>query len=291
MIVSTGSRVAGGWYVAVVVIRVRQTAMRRLALIVTFMLAAGCTSAPAASPILFYSLGPDTTSVPSASPTPSPTPATTPVPSLAATADSFDFKLPSNWHEVEMTEASLRELAAAASSDNPQLKAIYDDLLAGNRFKQLEYFAIGYHGLQMIGDLNVMVTDGTAGIGLDALRPLMEGQLAQAGATNVASSRVTLPAGDALRLTYKMAIKLPTGATTMSGDAYLLLKARHLYAIAFTCLPDAKKSCLTQASSIIRTFSLDPKGRPDHTPTNRPDPTAPTDATSLQWPFAARPAV
>ncbi len=108
---------------------------------------------------------------------------------------------------------------------------------------------------QFLTNVNLIRVAGvTSGLGL--LQQQAQTQLTAAGATDVSSTQVSLPAGDAVRTTYTVPVTLADGTKTqIAGLQVYVLANQNLYVLTFsTDQPDKYSPTFDQ---IISTF--DPK--------------------------------
>ena len=184
--------------------------------------------------------------------------AATPAPGASGQV-SLKMTLPSTWSVVDMNLAALQGMITTMGTSNPQLVNLINQLITSGAYKQLDLFAYEYSGLTIIG--NVDTTFGVAlhGSDLDAVAPALEGEIQQAGATNVSTQHVTLPLGDVLLVSYDLNLTLPTGGTLLqSGRAYYYASDGVMYAATFTCANPATTTCLADSAAIAQTLTLAP---------------------------------
>jgi len=221
----------------------------RLRLTGALMLAAalaGCSGATSPAP----------TPTPSPSPTPTPTATLSPRPSASSSPEFLDtgvtLTLPANWHRVGVTEAALRDYLATAGTSSPELASILDQILSSGAYRRLEFLAFGYDGVTYVGNVNIDANEAQ-GYTLDELLSATEATLSLVGATGIASSRVVLPAGDALRVKYSI-----TTTVKQTGATYLLVEEGTIYQVTFWCLAAPANTCLKQAATMVRTLTIAP---------------------------------
>jgi len=167
--------------------------------------------------------------------------------------------LPSTWSAVDMNLASLQGMVTTMGTSNPQLANLLNQLITSGAYKQLNFFAYEYNGLTIIGNVDTTLGISLQGATLDAVAPSLEGEIKQAGATNVSTQHVTLPLGDVLLLSYDLSVTLPTGGTLpQSGRAYYYASNGSLYAATFTCANPASTTCLADSAAIAQTLTLAP---------------------------------
>ena len=231
---------------------------RVLVMAVTALLLAGCGAASASQTSAPTPSAPPTSALPTATPAPTVAPTVvSPTPTASGT-DALTMTLPSNWSPIDMNLAALQGMVNAIGSSNPQFAALMNQLIASGAYKQLDSFAIEYHGLTPIGNVETTFGMPTNGLAVDTFAPLLEGEVKQLGATNVAYKHVTLPLGDVLLMSYNLSFKAPTGPVPESGRAYVYEANGELYSATFTCTNPAKSTCLADSASIAQTLTLAP---------------------------------
>jgi hypothetical protein len=151
-----------------------------------------------------------------------------------------------------MTEAALRDYLATAGKSSPLVTSKIDELISRGAYLRPRFFAFGYDGATVIGNVSIDSRE-TEGYTLEMLLPAIEGMLGQVGATGIGSSRVRLPAGDAVRVTYSI-----TTRVKQMGATYFLEDGGLLYGVAFTCLAAPANTCLEQAAAMVRTLAITP---------------------------------
>ncbi len=167
--------------------------------------------------------------------------------------DGFVIALPPGWQSFDLTATDVDAIIAAAAEANPALAGNIGDAV-----KQL----VAEGGLLYASDISnpgnfltnvnlIRVQGVTSGLGL--LQQQAQSQLTAAGATNVSSTQVQLPAGDAVRTTYTVPVTLADGTTTeVAGLQVYFLTQQNLYVLTFsTNQPDQYTEIFDQ---VIATF-------------------------------------
>ena len=167
--------------------------------------------------------------------------------------DGFVIALPPGWQSFDLTATDVDAIIAAAAEANPALAGNIGDAV-----KQL----VAEGGLLYASDISnpgnfltnvnlIRVQGVTSGLGL--LQQQAQSQLTAAGATNVSSTQVQLPAGDAVRTTYTVPVTLADGTTTeVAGLQVYFLTQQNLYVLTFsTNQPDQYTEVFDQ---VIATF-------------------------------------
>lgn len=209
----------------------------RVAIAACFLLViAGCQSSNA-------------TTAPTATPVESPTTAD------ASAVPSVSMALPGSWQKVELSEASIQSLITTLGPSNPQLATALNQMLQPGGLARFQLFALDYDGSTYIGNVNVS-SAAIPALSLDTIGPLIEAQLTSAGATDVQGSPVTLPAGDALRLSYTLKVSSSSTTVSVTGRAFLVVSGDRFYQVTFSCIAADPAPCLTQADEMIQTFRI-----------------------------------
>jgi hypothetical protein len=126
--------------------------------------------------------------------------------------------LPGNWQKVELSQESIQSLITTLGPSNPQLATALNQVLQPGGLARFQLFALDYDGSTYIGNVNVS-SAAIPALSLDTIGPLIEAQLTSAGATDVQSTPVTLPAGDALRLSYTLKVNSSSATVSVTGHA------------------------------------------------------------------------
>jgi hypothetical protein len=167
--------------------------------------------------------------------------------------DGFVIALPPGWQNFDLTATDVDAIVAAATEANPSLAGNVSDAV-----KQL----VAEGGLLYASDVSnpgnfltnvnlIRVQGVTSGLGL--LQQQAQQQLTAAGATNVSSTQVELPGGDAVRTTYTVPVTLADGTTTeVAGLQVYFLTQQNLYVLTFsTDQPEQYSEVFDQ---VINTF-------------------------------------
>jgi hypothetical protein len=190
------------------------------------------------------------TSAPTATAVASPTAAAS-----AAPPDVVSMTLPGNWQKVELSQESIQSLITTLGPSNPQLAAALNQMLQPGALDRFLLFALDYDGGTYVGNANVS-SAAIAGLSLDSVGPIIVAQLTSAGATNVESAPVTLPAGHALGLSYGLRVSSTSTTVNVAGRAFLVVSGDRLYQVTFSCIAADPAPCLTQADEMIQTFRI-----------------------------------
>lgn len=176
---------------------------------------------------------------------------------IVAGAKAVSMTLLSNWKKVELTDAGLRSAIASVATLNPLLAKTLTDLLESHGYSRFALYAIGYDGDRYIGTVNVAESPAT-GLDLAGLGQLFEGQIRDLGATDLVSKTVTLPAGPAVQLSYRLIVSSGSAApaTNVDGRLFIFLIDGITYDVTFTCAGPDSSLCLGQADQMIQTFRI-----------------------------------
>jgi hypothetical protein len=163
--------------------------------------------------------------------------------------------LPGNWQKVELSQEAIQGLITTLGPSNPQLATALNQMLQPGALAKFLLFALDYDGKTYVGNANVS-SAAIPGLSLDSVGPLIDAQLTSAGATNVESAPVTLPAGDALRLSYGLRVSSTSTTVNVAGRAFLIVSGDRLYQVTFSCIAADPAPCLTQADQMIQSFRI-----------------------------------
>ena len=179
--------------------------------------------------------------------------------STASGGVALTMTLPSNWSVVSMNLAALQGMVSTLGASNPQMAAMMNQLITSGAYKQLNFFAFEYNGLMPIGNVDTSLGVAANGLSLDAAAPVLQGEITQAGATNVTSKHVTLPVGDVLLLSYDLSVTGASGTKiSESGRAYYYEANGDLYSATFTSMSPSTTTCLADSEAIAQTLTLAP---------------------------------
>jgi hypothetical protein len=176
---------------------------------------------------------------------------------IVAGAKPVSMTLLPSWKKVELTDAGLRSAIASVATSNPLLAKTLTDLLESHGYAKFALYAIGYDGGRYIGTVNVAESPAT-GLDLAGLGQLFEGQIRDAGATDLVNKNVTLPAGPAVQLSYNLIVSSGSAAppASVDGRLFIFLIDGITYDVTFTCAGPDSSLCLTQADQMIQTLRI-----------------------------------
>ncbi len=167
--------------------------------------------------------------------------------------EGFVIALPPGWQDFDLTADDVDAIVAAATAANPDLGGdVTDAVTALVEQGGLLYASDTSNPGKFLTNLNLIRVSGVTS-GLSLLQQQAQSQLSAAGATNVESSTVTLPAGDAVRTTYTVPVTLADGTQAeVAGLQVYFLADQNLYVLTFsTDQPDAYAAIFDQ---VIDTF-------------------------------------
>ena len=202
--------------------------------------------------------------VASASPAPAtPAPSPTKVPGTGKITDKghgFAITLPAGWREIPLDGSETAAIEASLPADS-QLSGTLEATTSSAAAKGFALFAMDLSAdtlaAKVFSGLEIQVAASTS-VPLSLMEPLVTGLLDQApGVTGVAAKIVTLPAGQAIRVTYTLTTKTSTGQTVkLAGTDYVLVSSKHTYTVTFLVSAAAASAGRTDAGAIMKTFDI-----------------------------------
>jgi hypothetical protein len=198
-------------------------------------------------------------------PTPSPSVAATPAPAATPSASAtpgaslattgriafpdkgFAITLPDGWTRIDLASGDLEALIAAAGASNPTLAEAYSGQIKAMLASGLLLFALGPD--PMAGtNLNVLAVP-SFGVSMDLLEQASLAQLKAVAQGDIASERVTLPAGEALHLRYAVAAQaVPTPPTV---DQYIVVIGDSQLIISVTNSASGEADAIAQSLEVL----------------------------------------
>jgi hypothetical protein len=169
-------------------------------------------------------------------------------------ADGFVIALPPGWQDFDLTEADVDAIIAAATQANPNLgNGVADAVKQLVQQGGLLYASDTSNPGKFLTNVNLIKVPGVES-GLGLLQQQAQSQLTAAGATNVSTTQVSLPGGDAIRTTYTVPVTLADGSKVdIAGLQVYMLANENLYVLTFsTDQPDKYSETFDQ---VITTFS------------------------------------
>jgi hypothetical protein len=190
---------------------------------------------------------------------PSPTPESTALPSQTTDASpgavELRIPLPDGWHQIELTEQALQAQVDALAASNPELVEPIRQLLSSGAFGSLSFYAIGYDGLEPIGSVNA-VTFPMRGLGIDALVPLVEGQLELIGATDIQVGDRSVLGTDGLVVDYRLPVEGDGASPALTGRAFVAIIDGTAWDVTVTCTAADPGPCLDDADAMADGMTL-----------------------------------
>jgi len=189
-----------------------------------------------------------------ASPTPIPTVSPSPT---AATGDTtaVAVPLPDGWQEVELTREALQAQIDLLAETNPELVAPLQQLLDSGSLESLAFYALGFDGLEPIGNANV-VTFPAPGLDIDAIGSVVEGQFEQIGATDIEIATRPLLGTDGLVMDYVLEVGGEGQTATLTGRAFVAIVDGTAYDLTVTCTATDPAPCLADADAMADGMTL-----------------------------------
>jgi hypothetical protein len=193
----------------------------------------------------------------SASPSPTTEPTTLPSQTTDASPGAAELRipLPDGWHQIELTEAALQAQVDALAESNPELVEPIRQLLSSGAFRSLSFYAIGYDGLEPIGNVNA-VTFPMPGLDIDALAPLVEGQLEQIGATDIQVGDRSVLGTDGLVVDYRLPVEVDGASPTFTGRVFVAIIDGTAWDVTVTCTAADPGPCLGDADAMADGMTL-----------------------------------
>jgi hypothetical protein len=194
---------------------------------------------------------------------PSPNPESTALPSQ--TTDSspgpveLRIPLPDGWHQIELTEAALQAQIDAFAESNPELAEPLRQLLSSGAFRSLSFYAIGYavgyNGLVPIGNVNA-VSFPMPGLDIDALEPLVVGQLEQIGAIDIQVGDRSVLGTDGLVVDYRLPVEVDGASPSLTSRVFVAIIDGTAWDVTVTCTAADPAPCLDDADAMADGMTL-----------------------------------
>ena len=193
----------------------------------------------------------------SASPSPTTEPTALPSQTTDASPGAAELRipLPEGWHQIELTEAALQAQIDTFAESNPELAEPLRQLLSSGAFRSLSFYAIGYDGLEPIGTVNA-VTFPMPGLDIDALAPLVEGQLEQIGATDIQFGDRSVLGTDGLVVDYRLPVEVDGASLTLTGRVFVAIIDGTAWDVTVTCTAADPGPCLGDADAMADGMTL-----------------------------------
>ncbi len=168
----------------------------------------------------------------------------------------FSISVPDDWTPIDLAATDLETVIAAAAKANPGVAA------SSSQIKQMA--ASGTFKLFVMGDqdpsglftenLNVVAVSVPAEPPLDDLDKAFRAELAPlvVPGTSPESTRVSLPAGTAIRMSSRIGIGGSSGPVASLG--YMIPSGKTIYTVTFSCLEKRAEAMAGIAEEIMATF-------------------------------------
>ena len=158
----------------------------------------------------------------------------------------FAVTLPDGWTRIDLQSEDLDALIEAAGAQNPEFANLYSQQIRALVAQGMVLFAFG-PDVTSGTNLNILSAPNM-GLSLDFLEQANLAQLNTLAEGNVTSERVTLPAGEALRLRYSLAGA--SGMPSPSIEQYMLINGDRQLVVSVTNATEA------DAAAIVRSIEL-----------------------------------
>lgn len=165
----------------------------------------------------------------------------------------FSVGVPPSWEALSADEHPTQEEIAELLGDNPALQP-YLDAMAGEN-SLIKFMAVDPDAeADLSTNLNVVVESPPAGFTREQYFDASRAQLDQlAPDSEVGAERVSLPAGDALRVSYEH----NQFGSPLAVVHYVLFEGGQGYTMTFTTLPDELSSRADEFERSARSFTID----------------------------------
>jgi hypothetical protein len=224
---------------------------------------AGASPAPVATvaasttPSVLPAASPSDAPVATATPTPTKVPGTG---KITDKANGFAITLPAGWREIPLDGSETAEIESELPAGS-QLGATLEATTSSAAAKGFAMFAMDLSADTLaaatFSGLEVQVAEPTS-LPLSLLESLVIGLLQEApGVTNVSGKIVTLPAGQAIRVTYTLVTTTSSGQSVkLAGTDYVLVSSKHTYTVTFLVSYAAASDGRADAGTIMKTFDI-----------------------------------
>jgi len=176
--------------------------------------------------------------------------------SPVAAAGKVSMTLEPGWTEISMEPAAIQAQITALASTSPSTSDALRQLLQTGQYRNILLYGLGSGPAGPIGSVTI-TTYAPGPIELDALVPLLQGQLASQGGSGFSTTHVVLPAGSAVRFEYTLALGAGSTATTVGGRAYIVSRGGRVYQVTFTCRSESLGPCFAASDRMIQTFRIE----------------------------------
>lgn len=231
----------------------RITIARSALLTITTVVVLGCggtTTSPSPSASATPALTP--TAAASAAASASASAVATPAASQATTGrielpdKGFAVTLPDGWQSFPVDPVALQKMADAVGTTSPIGQSLQRAIDTGQT-AALSFWAFDMSDATP-GSRNVTVlTQPAANIPLSLVESAVKGQIASIGGSDIETETVTLPAGEALRLTYTLTVQNAAGDEIKTSQALYWIQTDKRTIVVTGTGPDAAKDAELQA--------------------------------------------
>jgi hypothetical protein len=177
---------------------------------------------------------------------------------IAVTESGFAITLPKNWRRIPLDGTEFAEFAADLPA-NSQWAKIFETQAGQAILHGIKFWAADMGPTAIAegfpSNVTALVQDGAVHASIKAFGTVVVAQMQSLeGVSHVKQTVVTLPAGEALRVTYDLTMQVQGNNIDVTGLEFVILGADKVYAITFTCSPD-NTSCTKTADTTMRTFA------------------------------------
>jgi hypothetical protein len=175
---------------------------------------------------------------------------------LGSAAPAIQIQLAPNWQKVELTAAALTAQMQVLAKSNPQQAAIFQQLLNSGALNSIQFYALGYDGINLIGNINA--TNSPLGGPLDAAVPVFEGEMRQLGAVDVEIQHATLLGGDAIVVNYHLPMNAGATSVVFTGRISVIPVGTSAWVVTVTCYASDPSSCLADGDAMVAGMTIGP---------------------------------
>lgn len=169
----------------------------------------------------------------------------------------FSLGVPKSWTAISRDE--LRETGAIErfSKDNPAVAPTLDGVLrSGSPMKFIALDPAAKQGF--VTNVNVVVQDVPDDMELSDLARSSAADLRTLGVVRgLRTSMVSLPAGDAVKITYRMQLRYGTATRSVATLQYALIAGGNSYVVTYSTLPDLEQEYASAFTDSAQSLRLD----------------------------------
>jgi hypothetical protein len=167
-------------------------------------------------------------------------------------SEGFSVGVPPAWVALNADELPTQEEIADVLGDNPEMRPYLEAMAEEDSLVKFMALDPGSDP-ELTTNLNVGVESPSAEVTREQYFEAMQAQVAQVFSADIDSDRVSLPAGQAVRLTYEhSAAGFPVAVLQ-----YFLLEDGKGYALTFTTHPDELDRRTAEFKRSARSFTID----------------------------------